>query len=270
MTDNWDSYFCLVDDEDASIVVNLGLASEAPVPDLPYLCYVTIALLSPGEEALSEQEEEQLAEMEDSLVESFHAPDTGRCAGHCLSPSRLDIYFYMGQTENWADNVAAIMERHPSHEWEAGSYEDPDWSLYFDFLLPDKPTFQHILNRRVREELEEHGADLAASHHIEHWAGFPSQESAESFADAVRPLGFAVGAINLFQDTEPADKALASLAMLAEKSDTERLWLVSISRNDAPAETDEITLRLYDMASEHQGTYLGWSCPHVGEETDVS
>ena len=264
MIDDWDSYFCTVEDKPSSIVVNLGLAEEADAISHPVLCYVSIFLRNPDPEGFpAPDEEETIAAMEDSLVESFHAPDTGRCAGHCLTDGRLDVFFYLDSGDNWSERVAAVLDHFPSHQWEAGSHDDPEWELYFGFLYPDDVCMLHIQNRRVCDQLTEQGDDLSVSRRLEHLAIFRSHENATTFAAIAKEMGYALDSIDSMEETDP----LAEMEQdgqepfsMATGSASLRVWQVRLSRPDCPDASDEISLLLFNLAREHNGEYFGWSC----------
>lgn len=261
MNDNWDSYFCTVDEKPASVVVNLALGEEEDLAAFPALCYVSLFLRKPDAEGFPDDEEEALlAEMEDALVESFHAPDTGRCAGHCLTDGRLDVFFYMESGENWQENAAAVLDRYPSREWEAGSHEDPEWELFFGFLYPDETSMLLIQNRRACERLEELGHDLSVSRRIEHWAIFPDREKAEAYALTAKEMGYAAEQI---EETELAANGEEDAPAAGENAAP--VWQVLLSRPDRPDDCDEVSLLLFGLAREQGGEYMGWSCSKLQE-----
>ena len=47
----------------------------------------------------------------------------------------------------------------------------------------------------------------------------------------------------------------------------EAAWQVRLSRPDKPADIDDVSLGLFDLAREQGGVYLGWSC--VAAEDDA-
>lgn len=261
MHNDWDSYFCEVEDKPASIVVNLGLAEEADEADFPSLCYVSIFFKEPDKDGFpADSEEGTIAAMEDALMESFHAPDTGRCAGHCLTNGKLDIFFYLESGENWPDNAAAVLDHFPSHKWEAGSHYDPDWELYFGFLYPDEVCMLHIQNRRACDRLEELGDDLSISRRLEHWAVFPAKEKAETYASMAKEMGYTLEG---FEETVFAVEDDGNGA--SDDRQTPPAWQVRLSRPDCPEDSDEVSLLLFGLAREQGGEYMGWSCTKLKE-----
>lgn len=282
--ENWDSYFCTVDEEPAFIVVNLGLASEAPLAGYPFLGYVSFVIRQPDESGFPDSEEDEaLNELEDALLEAFGQGESARCAGHCLSGGRLDVYFYLRCAEAWTERVGAVLKGRTDHEWESGSHDDPDWEFFFDFLFPDEPALLQIQNRRMCAALEEQGHDLGQSRQLEHWAEFSTQEMALAFGKAARALGYSVeephsakpgneesghleGA-TAGSDTEEEKTALPDSE---ESAENDEVWQVRLARPDKPADIEEVSLALFDLAREHDGDYMGWACPGEEEETGES
>jgi len=53
MSDDWDFYFCRVDDKPASIFLDLGIEKEAPVYGFSVMAYVRIRMQAKRDDGLS-------------------------------------------------------------------------------------------------------------------------------------------------------------------------------------------------------------------------
>lgn len=272
--ENWDSYFCTVDEERAFIVVNLGFAIDAPLAGYPFLGYVGFAIQRPDENGFPDDaEDEALNGLEDALLEAFGQGESACCVGHCLSGGRLDVYFYLRCAESWTERVGAVLKGRTDHEWESGSHDDPDWELYFNFLFPDDHALLQMQNRRMWAELEERGCDLGQSRPLEHWAEFSTQEQARAFGDAARALGYGVEEPSLAGADMEHSEIPEELETDGDAEDAEEGsatgngngWQVRLSRPDKPEDIEEVSLALFDLAKEHGGDYMGWACPEEGE-----
>jgi uncharacterized protein (TIGR01619 family) len=253
MTENWDSYFCTVDALRASIVVNLALAEVAPLAELPVLGYVSLTLARPDAEGFPDDEEEaELARMEDSLLERFADGDEGLCAGHCLTDGRLDVFWYLPREAEtlFPRQVETVMAAYPDAQWETGAHADPNWELYFTFLFPDQSTLIHIQNRRALENLLEQGDDLSRSRLVEHWLEFANETDAQAFIKTAEALDYA------FKDLSPNDDPDDDEAPAGDAP----TLLLTLTRPDAPEDLDDLVPSLHELALEHKGRYLGWSC----------
>lgn len=277
MNDNWDVYFCRVDDKPASILVNIGLAASAPDAERPVLGYVTVPLDEPDEHGLPGQEEyDRLADLEDALEEALSKTCDARYVGRLATDGRLDLFFYLPGDQDWHKAVTEAAEGFEHDDWGAGSAEDKDWSTYLDFLFPGFPELLFIQNRRACDKLLAGGDDLSLTRFINHWAEFPTAEAMRDFAGEAQELGFLIEEDGEEDgETEGGDEDAGRDAS-AGKEQTEQTEQaeqanrataparrIRLARADAPANMDEVTLQLAELARSHGGLYTGWSCAVV-------
>src|SRR6476661_3579576 len=96
MSDEWDFYFCNVDDKPASIFCDLGIRKEVPLSEVEELTWLRLQMRQPRPDGLSSQEEfERLCEIDDALQAAasdttppIHYVGRNTCGG-CR-----DYYFY--------------------------------------------------------------------------------------------------------------------------------------------------------------------------------
>jgi hypothetical protein len=85
MSTDWDSYLCRIGEDPASIYLDLGIASAAPLETHAYLATLPVAMLNPREDGLSSQEEfADLIALEDDLVARLHG-DKALYVGRCTT-----------------------------------------------------------------------------------------------------------------------------------------------------------------------------------------
>lgn len=247
MSGNWDTYFCRVDGNPASILVDLALADVAPLAAFPVMGYLSVGLRLPDEHGLPARDEyERLGALEDHLERVLTAGAEAVYAGRSATAGRFDCFFYLRDGEDWGTRAAGAMSCFPEYDWEAGAQNDASWQAYSEFLFPDAYAMHGIQNRRALGDLLEQGDDPEKSRDIEHWAVFAGEAEAGNFARAVREKGFAV-----LSAPSPAESGGAP----------EREFFVRFSRPDAPEGIDEISYPLLELALEHGGAYQGWACP---------
>jgi hypothetical protein len=276
MTDNWDSYICEVDGKPASILVDLGAVSYAPLPRFPYLAYVTLQLHEPDEDGFPRREEfQRLAVLEDSLEAALTADEGATYIGRCIADSRCELIFYSAAADDWDRRVAEIMQTPPCYAWEAGAHYEPGWDSYLGFLFPGEQDLLAIQNRRLRCRLQEQGDQLEKVRPISHWLHFSNPEDGKAFCLAVQKLGFRVEETRMIfeqasSDTNPAEDGFTGipgggpgLARLALSRLEARfpVFQACLGRLDAPENIDETSFTLLDLATAHRGEYQGWSCP---------
>lgn len=241
MSDDWDFYFCRIDDNPASIFVDLGIAKEAPIAKYSVMAYVRIHMQTPRNGGLSGQAEfDALKSLEDAL-ESLQANGAALYIGRNTSNGCRDLYFYTLTPESWAERVAHVMKAFPSYEFEYGTRSDPDWNTYFRFLYPSDEDRERIQNRRTCEDLERNGDSLEKERPIEHWAYFPDSDSRQKFSTQAASLGYNIEAL-----IEPESQ---------QDSYGIRLSCVGIP---SIANIDALTIPLFRAARDHGGAYDGW------------
>lgn len=242
MTDNWDFYACRVDDEPASIFVDLGIAAEAPLADRSFMSYVRLRMRAPRPDGLSSQLEfEELIHLEDHLTGALERTGDTTYVGRNTSGGCRDFYFYTMDPSQWEQRVAVAMAGFAEYEYDTGSRHDKDWSSYFGFLYPGDEDMERIHNRRVCESLQKQGDKLAEEREIDHWAYFPDEGARARFIDHIVGLGFTVR------------------ELMTHEEDEGRVG-VQFFRIDLPSfqTIDNVTLPLHRAAKEAGGDYDGW------------
>jgi hypothetical protein len=240
---HWEFYLCELDDGPASILVDLGAAAVAPVADLPFAAFVRIPLQMPGPEGLSSAEElEQLSRLEDHLVARLPATGATRYVGRMTAAGCRNFLFYTASQASWQQRVAAVMAQLAGFEYpyEVNWREDREWRAYFELLYPSAADLQRIRNRHVCDVLQEHGDAMTAAREIEHWAYFPDMASRGRFLARLDSLGFTVRELWGAGET-------AGCGVRFSRVDIPSFWAI-----------DEVTLPLYQAASEAGGDYDGW------------
>lgn len=240
MSDDWDFYFCTVEDRPASIFVDLGVAAEAPIASLPVMGSVRVRMRAPREDGLSSQDEfEALSTLEDAL-ETLQVDGTAAYVGRNTSGGYRDFYFYLGTAAHWRQRVADVMAGFAEYGFEAGTWDDPGWTAYFDFLHPSEENRERIQNRRTCEVLEKQGDPLDRERPIDHWAYFPDRQSRDAFNAEAEALGYRIEEL-----IEPEGGHGCG---------------VRLSSHGRPSlqEIDDLTLPLFRAARAHGGEYDGW------------
>lgn len=241
MIDDWDFYFLHIDDEPASIFLNLGLAQDAPLESKPYMAYVRILMRQPRPDGLSSQEEyDALIDVEDVLTERLAARGD-IYAGRNTSGGNRDFYYYTADPDGFTETASAAVALHRQYEFEIGGRLDADWEVYRSFLYPSPVSLQSIFNRRVIKNLEAHGDKLSSSRVIDHVAYLPTASGTRSLRDFLTDAGFEVG------EPEIGNGAL----------------ILSFKRQDRPDQIDKVVLPIVRRIQELGGEYDGWGCEVV-------
>ena len=241
MSDDWDVYFTHVDDKPASMLLDLGLAEDAPIPGLSVLAYVTVDFLDPDENGMSKRSEhDRLLAIEDALIPAL-AHETCIFVGRCTTAGQRDFFFYMDNAKGVEEKVEAVMAAFDEYTWDMGLVEEPGWDTYLEFLFPDEQGMDTIWNNRVRRNLEAEGDDLAARREIDHFAQFAARADMDAFIAEAKQEGFRV---------------------TVQEKQADKPWEVLLQRDDVPDDIDDVTWPLRELAGAHGGVYDGWGC-HV-------
>lgn len=240
MSDDWDFFPLRVDDQPASIFVDLGIRQQAPLKSHPTMAYLRVLMLRPREDGLSSQEEfDDLIALEDKVTSKIARGGSSHYVGRNTSSGNRDFYFYTNDSAAFESAAREAMRDFPAYKYQTGAREDRDWRTYFDFLHPSERSMQLIMNRRVRQQLEKNGDNTANERQIDHLVLLPSLEAQSVFAREVVGEGFSIGSA----PREPNDHGQ---------------FTVEFSRMDRPAQIDDIVLALFDRATKLGGVYDGW------------
>lgn len=241
MSDNWDFYYCRVDEKPASMYLDLDAVQVGPVDGLPIMAFIRLSMLQPRPDGLSSPEEfGSLCAIEDAINEQV-AGESAVYVGRCTTNGYRDFVFYIAPDVEWGQLVASCMGAFATYTYEVGTRGDPDWSTYFNYLYPSDRDGQSIENRRVCQALEQAGDTLKESREIEHWLNFANPQDMASFIDAATELGFQVRS-------------------QADEPDEDGRYVLQMFRMDVPgyAAIDAVTLPLFDLATLRNGVYDGW------------
>jgi uncharacterized protein (TIGR01619 family) len=252
MADDWDFYPCHVNHSPATIFLNLGIAQAVPRHDLPVLLWAWVKFRNPNEDGFPiEEEAEALFAIEDKLLEAAERDCTALFIGRITTAGRREFYFYAPAAEGWEATLAEVFAPFAEYEYQGGDQADSEWLHYRDVLFPHPDDMQWILNRRVVDNLQQHGDNLAAPREVDHFLYFPSGETRQAFIDEVTPNGFSVA--KLWQSERPTDDCPFALHIV--RTDPVELGAIH-----------PIVLELVDGAARHRGAYDGWGAPIVPGE----
>lgn len=243
MSDDWDFYFCQVENRPASIFLDLGINQDVPVAGLGDMAWLRLQLRKPRPDGLSSQEEfSRLSEIEDALAEALlHAEIQIAYVGRNTSDGFRDYFCYTSHGELAENCLSMAMAPFSEYDFETGSRSDPEWSVYREFLYPSRRAYQTILNHRVLASLEQHGDRHDIEREVSHWIYFRLADDRHRFLMAVRQRGFGFVAQN-------------------DNAESERPFGLMVSRPHAvdSSTINDIVLSLFDLAEDCDGDYDGW------------
>lgn len=238
MSDQWNFYALLVDDEPASIFVDLGVAKEAPIADLPNMAYLRVRMNNPRPDGLSSQEEyDELIKIENDVALAVESHGKSLYVGRNTSSGNRDFYFYTrGQSIEEAFKNA--MENWPKYNFQTGVRPDAEWPTYWRFLHPSQENLQLMGNRDVVDHLLENGDRIETPRKIDYFAVFKTPHDRKAFTQHLVTKGYAI----------------------SQTRDADGEFQIEFDRIDRPDEIDDVAIDLYRTARDNDGDYDGWGC----------
>lgn len=242
---DWGMYFCLVDDNQASIRLNLALNEIAPVEDYKYRTWFSVKLLHPDENGFTTREEyPKICQIEDDILDAL-TKQGAIVAGAVKTNGVFDLYLYSKDITDYEEIINSVMKVHADYLYSTDFKEDMGWESYFKFLYPSDYEFQTIQNQRVLMNLDEHGNDSEKDREVDHWIYFKTRDDLDDYIDKVEAIGYKV----------------LSKEKLDDKNDYP--FQLNISREDNTIwnNVNQYVWELITLAKESNGIYDGWGCP---------
>ncbi len=243
MQDDWASYLCRLDDEPASIFLNLALRGSAPIEPFDELVCLRITMNEPRYDGLSSREEfDRLCTIEDAVTEAINAPAPHTIqVGSITSIGYRDFIFYTADVDAAKHSIIQAMKGFADYGYEITHMADAEWSGYLNTLYPDRRSYELIRNARILSVLENHGDDPSIERQVDHWLFFPSREARDRFKQRAGSHGYNV--IDQHEEGPPPNRHTVQIGR---------------THDVHPGTIDNVVLELYDWADEFGGEYDGW------------
>ena len=242
---NFDFYMTRLGDDPASFLVDLG---AVPQPSHSLRLHVRVPLLRPRPDGLRDASEfEPMGELEDRLAGTLAAKIDAIYVGRVVARGATEFFFYVPPAAAAAlAEFGELVDDPAPYEIGTHAEPDPDWDAYTRFLYPDAWSMQSMMNRRVLQQLEQHGDATTVARTIDHLAIFATKASAEAAAAQLATAGFTTDA--------PAE------------NDDGRFH-VEFHRSDIPGDggADRFVGEVLDIVLPLEGRYDGWGCTIVSE-----
>ena len=128
---------CRVEDNPASIRLNLALYDIAPVEDYNHRISIFIKMNNPTENGLSSNEEYPiLCDIEDEVINRLETLED-IFVGTVKSQGRLELHVFTKNPEKSEELCKEALKKFPDYQWNCSITEDVEWDIYFNFLYPD-------------------------------------------------------------------------------------------------------------------------------------
>lgn len=243
---DWDAYVLEVKGKPVSIVVDLGLKSQAPMKDRPMALVVRTRLQTPRPDGQpSRTEIARLDSMEEDMVNQLAKATGAIYAGRFTQRGIREFCFYALDSVGYAGALFAAFSAYPGYEWLGKAVEDKAWSNYFDMLYPAPDQLDRMRFRRQSDDLRKDGDPLEKPRPVDHQLRFKTRIARDQF---LRLPGM-------------GEFSILELPELPQDESAEFPFVLRIGRSGIPDYRfiEEIVMPLRAKALESKGKYEGWS-----------
>jgi hypothetical protein len=248
MSENWDFYFCRVNDALSSIFVDLGIRAAAPDPVRPHLLWLWVPMLSPREDGLSSDvEAPMLHAIEDAIGPALARRNDAILVGRITGAKRREFYFYARDARGFAETVREVFASFPNYAPESGEQLDMQWNQYLGLLFPSARQLEHIKNRQVIAALAKANDSLHTVRPIAHWVYFKHASDRDEVARTLVANGFRASLAS-----DPPQPTSFPAGLRLERDDR--------AEQDA---VDSSVFAILDAIDGLDATYDGWESPVV-------
>lgn len=247
MTERWEPNFAFyltnLDGKPASFVVDLR---AEPQESHSLRLQLRVPLRTPRPDGLRDASElDAMGALEDRLVQALETKTDAIYVGRLVSRGATEFFLYLPPSAgSMLNDLKALVGDLSPYTLEYLAAEDPEWSVYTQFLYPDPYSLQAIANRSLLEQLEQAGDVLTVARKVDHLAFFDSEGAAKEAATRLGAAGFAIDAPEVKEDGQVG---------------------LQFHREDSvgDGQADAFVAEVLDIILPLEGSYDGWGCPVV-------
>ncbi|MBE2893693.1 TIGR01619 family protein [Spirabiliibacterium falconis] len=240
----WDSYRTLINEQEAFVMVNIGVVQQLDEMHLPYALSFSLPFDANihGQNLVDSQWqcESYLDQLSQTLLPLVGLTQTV-LVGFIIIGNKTTVYFYSNDPDRFQDSL------NYQHCQDFTVQRDPNCDIYFDFLLPSPLEMKINATAQTLESLSQEGANLDLPHPITHKFQFESAEKMQDFIDyCMKEFGF----IDIRYTQDPVQE------------EDEAYYLVML-QHDLVLSDDTIFefVKTFDKsADQFEGEYNGWEC----------
>ena len=248
MSDDWDFYFCRVNDALSSIFVDLGIRTAAPDTRRPHLLWLWVPMQAPRDDGLSSDvESPTLHAIEDAITPLLAARNDAVLVGRITGSRRREYYFYGRNADGLDATIREAFSPFPRYVPECGDQSDVPWRQYIGLLFPAARQLEQIKSRRVIAALANANDSLSTPRPIVHWVYCKDAADREAISSLLLTKGFRISHSPGCDTPTPFP-----FGMRLERSDR--------AEQDA---VDDAVFQILDAIDGFDAMYDGWESPVV-------
>lgn len=147
--ESWDYYQANVNDNIASVYLDLSLHQVAPVDEYSKVAWYWIKMENPREDGLSSDEDfDDLCSHEDELV-SYLSGMKVKFVGRITTQGRREFYFYIPKESSIEEILNSFIGAEPRFLYQVGEQNDLEWGQYINVLYPGANGIAQIKGRNA-------------------------------------------------------------------------------------------------------------------------
>ncbi|AAU37656.1 MULTISPECIES: TIGR01619 family protein [Basfia] len=249
MDQNWQTYRTLVNDHIAIFSANLAIFEQfsSEAAKLSKVVQFSIGYCA-DENGLPQAEEHQLLfrNILRALTNLSALSDT-LYAGHIVSNGKAKLYFYTNDTDAFIQVLNGL-----GYTDDLDIQDDPNWDIYFDFLLPSPLESKMNATEEILDLLVRNGRDLADIFLVEHTFYFEDKENLLEFIESAELDDVSFNALKYTDEPVPVN-------------DEEMLYMAKIEQELTLNNNEIFTLveKFEHLAHQYFGEYVGWECDEL-------
>lgn len=251
---NWQNYRSEINGMSAVFLVNVGEMDKFHNKGLNSIVEFSVPYQGDAVDGLPDEVEyNQLMDRVFALQAELTAMPEVFCAGFFICNHHARLYFYCKEPKP----IQALLAQIP-HVADVTVQEDPQWDIYFDYLMASPLDIKLNATEEVLNLLIDKGRSLSQVYQIEH--SFHFEEEAQMF--------------KFMEEFNTADVPFEALKYSNQpiKIDEEEIpfMLVKVEQ-ELSLETNDIFeyVTLFEkMAKDYAGEYIGWECDDLFAEDE--
>jgi hypothetical protein len=245
-TEQWDTYITKIDSKPASIMVDMGLAANAPDRRYPSLVITGPVAHKCSKRGFPAQEEMNALEDILSSTGSFLSGRTAKVlAGTSTCDCKRVNYYYVKDTFGVRSAIARMYNRsYKDYDYVVKIKPDPEWQTYSKLLYPDSATVNWMENDKIITRMIEEGDSLKKPRTINFEFYFYSEADRKNFTDYEAGKGYSPGMMSQTR----AKTAVYSLVLSKYGP---------VNMEDINATTTTLKVD----AKKYRGSFAGWAAP---------
>ncbi|OOF58191.1 TIGR01619 family protein [Rodentibacter myodis] len=249
---NWQNYRSNVNDMPAVFTANIEDVDQFHGKNCNKIVQFAIHYESDGIGLPSEEEYDKLINRVFKILAQLTALPNVFFAGHFICNGQAKMHFYCEHPEIVLETLSQI-----NFIEEISVQDDPNWDIYFDFLLASPLEIKMNATEELLGLLQSKGRNLSDTYLVEHSFHFDEEQKMFPFMDEVSLGNYSFTTLQY------------SAQPIRFNEDDEPYYLVKLEQEISldNSEIFELVEKFEKLATQFMGEYIGWECDSLMEES---